>query len=87
MGYQSSPFAMLIGLKQRNNTLPTPVAFVEFRFSCEENIAFRRIAKQIHTTMHKSVQMVKPVLRSNVEYLEITSNGALRICTFRGFVV
>jgi bifunctional non-homologous end joining protein LigD len=86
MGYQLSPFAMLVGFKQGNNTLPTPVAFVEFGFSSEEKIAFRRIAKQIHTKMHKDVQMVEPVLSCKVDYLERTSNGALRTCTFRGFV-
>jgi bifunctional non-homologous end joining protein LigD len=86
MGYQLNPFTMLVGLKQGNNILPIPVAFVEFGFSSEEKIAFRRIAKQIHTTMHKGVQMVESVLSCKVEYLERTSNGALRICTFRGFV-
>jgi bifunctional non-homologous end joining protein LigD len=86
MGYRSSPFALLVGLKQGNNTLPTPVAIVDIGFSSEEKVAFRWIAKQIHTTMHKGIQMVEPVLSCKVEYLERTSNGALRTCTFRGFV-
>jgi hypothetical protein len=64
-----------------------PAAVVEFGFSSEEKITFRRIAQQIHTVKRKNTQMIEPVLKCNVEYLEITDNGALRICTFRGFAV
>jgi bifunctional non-homologous end joining protein LigD len=86
LGYQENPFALLIGLQGESSPLPIPVAIVEFGFSNEEKIAFRRIAKQLHTVMRKNMQMIEPLLKCNVEYLERTNNGALRICTFRGFV-
>jgi bifunctional non-homologous end joining protein LigD len=87
LGYQEGPFALLVGMKGEHSPLPYPVALVEFGFSSDEKIAFRRIVKQIHTDMHKGVQMVEPILKCNVEYLERINNGSLRICTFRGFVV
>jgi ATP-dependent DNA ligase len=82
LGYQVNPFALVVGLENR-----VPAAVVEFGFTDEEKVAFRRIAKQIHTVKNRNTQMVEPLLKCNVEYLERTNNGALRICTFRGFVV
>jgi bifunctional non-homologous end joining protein LigD len=82
LGYQINPFSLVVGLENL-----VPVAAVEYGFSTEEKIAFRRIAQQIHTEKKRNIQMVQPLLKCNVEYLEITNNGALRICTFRGFVV
>jgi ATP-dependent DNA ligase len=82
LGYQVNPFALVVGLENH-----VPAAVVEFGFSAEEKIAFRRIAQQIHTVKRKNTQMVEPLLKCNVEYLEQTNSGVLRICTFRGFVV
>jgi ATP-dependent DNA ligase len=82
LGYQVNPFALVVGLESH-----VPAAVVEFGFSSEEKVAFRRIASQIHTVKRKNTQMVEPLLKCNVEYLERTDNGSLRICTFRGFAV
>jgi bifunctional non-homologous end joining protein LigD len=62
-----------------------PAAKVEFGFNPEEKRAFLHIARQIHTKVIRGTQMVEPLLRCKIEYLEKTENGALRICTFRGF--
>jgi bifunctional non-homologous end joining protein LigD len=82
LGYQVNPFALVVGLENH-----VPAAVVEFGFSSEEKVAFRRIAQQIHTVKRKNTQMVEPLLKCKVEYLERTNNGALRICTFRGYVI
>jgi bifunctional non-homologous end joining protein LigD len=87
LGYQVNPFALVVGLPDIFNSIPVPVALVEYGFKEEEKIAFRRIAQQIHTEKKRNIQMVQPLLKCNVEYLERTNNGALRICAFRGFVV
>jgi ATP-dependent DNA ligase len=82
LGYQVNPFALVVGLDNH-----VPAAVVEYGFSSEEKVAFRRIAQQIHTVKRKNTQMIEPLLKCNVEYLEITNSGALRICTFRGLAV
>jgi bifunctional non-homologous end joining protein LigD len=82
LGYQMKPFGLVVGLDNY-----VPVAVVEYGFSVEEKIAFRGIAKQIHTTKQKNIQMIEPLLKCKLEYLERMNNGSLRICTFRGFVV
>jgi bifunctional non-homologous end joining protein LigD len=87
LGYQVNPFALVVGLPNILNSNPVPVALVEYGFKDEEKIAFRKIAQQIHTEKKRSIQMIEPLLKCNVEYLERTNNGSLRICTFRGFVV
>jgi bifunctional non-homologous end joining protein LigD len=86
MGYQTNPFALLIGFESSTYSFPIPVGLVEFGFKPEEKVAFKRIAQQIHTVKQRNTQLVEPVLKCKVEYLERTDNGALRICTFRGFV-
>jgi hypothetical protein len=58
-----------------------------YGFSDEEKVAFRRFVRQLHTVIRKGVQMIEPVMKCNVEYLERTDGGALRICTFRGFAI
>jgi bifunctional non-homologous end joining protein LigD len=82
LGYQVNPFALVVGLDNR-----IPAALVEFGFSDDEKYSFRNIAKQLHTIKRKNTQMIEPLLKCKVEYLEKTNKGALRICTFRGFVV
>jgi bifunctional non-homologous end joining protein LigD len=72
LGYQVNPFGLVIGLDNY-----VPVAAVEYGFSDEEKIAFRGIAQQIHTTKRKNIQMIEPLLKCKVEYLETTNNGSL----------
>jgi bifunctional non-homologous end joining protein LigD len=85
LGYKVRPFALLVGLPADEGVYPAPAAMVEFGFTPEEKRAFTRIASQIHTRERQSVQMVEPLVRCKVEYLEKTETGALRNCTFRGF--
>jgi hypothetical protein len=40
-----------------------PAAFVEYGFSAEEKVAFRRIAQQIHTVKRKNTQMIEAVVK------------------------
>ncbi|MEF3304264.1 ATP-dependent DNA ligase [Paenibacillus sp. GYB003] len=86
MGYQLSPFQLLVGLKPSNVSDPYPVALVKFGFNNKDIREFLMAARLIHTVTRKNTQMIAPLIRCKVEYLEKTSNGALRDCTFRGFI-
>lgn len=84
LGYKENPFTVLVG-EQVSNGKYKPLANVEFGFKPEEKTAFKKIAKQIITKLDKDIIWVEPVLRCNVQYLERTETGSLRIASFKGF--
>ncbi|MFF0828734.1 DNA ligase [Brevibacillus sp. NPDC003359] len=86
LGYQCNPFGLLIGTTTGPIDLIQPAALVQFGFKPKEKQEFLKIASHLHTLKKKNVQMIEPVIRCKVEYLEKTEKGMLRTCTFRGFV-
>ena len=85
LAYRLDPqFALVVGLNFP--MVPNkPVAVVEFGFKPEEKIAFREIAKQIHTHKLRNTQWVEPRLCCRIQYLERTETHHLRITSFKGF--
>lgn len=86
LGYQLRPFQLLVGIQTSSDSDPYPVALVKFGFNRNDIRDFLKVARRIHTVNRKNTQMIAPLIRCRVEYLEMTSNGALRDCTFRGFI-
>lgn len=84
LGYKEYPFTVLVG-GQLSNGKFKPLANVEFGFKPEEKLALRKIAKQIITKVDKGTMWIEPILRCNVQYLEKTNTGSLRITSFKGF--
>lgn len=84
LGYKENPFTMLVGTHLKNGKFKY-LASVEFGFKAEEKAAFRQIAKQIITKKDNDVAWLEPKLYCNVQYLEQTSSGMLRIVSFKGF--
>lgn len=84
LGYKENPFTMLVG-KQLSNGKYKPLANVEFGFKPEEKIAFRQIAKQIISKIEQDMIWIEPRLYCQVQYLEKTNSGSLRIVSFKGF--
>ncbi|NHN33199.1 ATP-dependent DNA ligase [Paenibacillus agricola] len=90
IGYQVNPFAVVIKLIDEGNinkTQNNPAVVVKFGFKTEEKQAFLLIVQQLHTKTWRDTQLIEPLLRCNVEYLEKTEKGSLRICTFKGFIM
>ncbi|MBQ0139854.1 MAG: DNA ligase [Kurthia sp.] len=84
LGYKERPFQMIVGNYFKNGTLRA-VATLEFGFKLEEKQAFKQIAQNIITKKEKDVTWLEPSLVCNVQYLEKTDNGKLRIASFKGF--
>ncbi|MFJ7647697.1 DNA ligase [Lysinibacillus sp. NPDC097279] len=84
LGYKENPFTMLVGTQLSNGKFK-PLANVEFGFKPEEKKVFREIAKQIVTKVERDMLWLEPRLHCNVQYLERTVSGSLRIVSFKGF--
>jgi len=84
LGYKENPFTMLVGTQLSNGKIK-PLANVEFGFKPEEKKVFREIAKQVVTKVERDMMWLEPRLHCNVQYLERTTSGSLRIVSFKGF--
>lgn len=84
LGYSESPFSMIVGNRLDNGKYKQ-LANIEFGFTKEEKIAFRQISKQLVIKTDRNITWIEPVLKCNVQYLEKTRTGMLRIASFKGF--
>lgn len=84
LGYQERPFRMIVGNYTKDGKLHA-VATLDFGFKPEEKQAFKQIAQNIIKIKEKDINWLEPSLVCNVQYLEKTSNGKLRIASFKGF--
>ncbi|GED65617.1 ATP-dependent DNA ligase [Lysinibacillus fusiformis] len=86
LGYKENPFTMIVGSQLSDGNYKA-LASVEFGFKQEEKTAFRNIAKQIVTKKDREIIWIEPRLKCQVQYLEKTNSGLLRIVSFKGFNV
>lgn len=84
LGYQERPFSMIVGSYFKDGKLRA-VANIEFGFKPEEKYVFKQIAQNIIRKKENEVTWIEPTLVCNVQYLEKTNNGKLRITSFKGF--